>query len=414
MNEWKLLQVRMVNLNGSNYHVWKGKMEDLLYVKDYYLPAVLVLRNLRTKQMQNELFCIDRYGFKFEDEIQGLSSCTLPDTWETFRTSLFQLLCTKIQKKENKKKNYYNQKNKHKKDDDVMDSTKRMKRTLVRESDGFASHAVCLLLLGCLERKDVSYHSFTKSLDEHLRAYGHHLCLLEGSTRDHHPSSRYSVNDVFYSLMGESPECYAKAMEDEHKKEWFDAMQDEMKSLYTEQYRQLVVKGSVKERANGCKTAFFIGDLDKEIYNEHMKNMEELPNWKQDFEQILAIKTWGPAKTNPCNFDFSAIKAKKIAYFTMSNPLKKVLRSWIPANPGGAVSCNARLQKGVPCLQQSEYVAATEAAKNIVVDYSYDDNAFRYVDEAIAREKLKIVAIVIRRGEHHPSETVNGEIFVFS
>ncbi|GJW15791.1 putative RNA-directed DNA polymerase [Tanacetum coccineum] len=31
---------------------------------------------------------------------------------------------------------------------------------------------------------------------------------------------------------GGEPECYAEAMEDEHKKEWFDAMQDEMKSLY--------------------------------------------------------------------------------------------------------------------------------------------------------------------------------------
>ena len=29
----------MITLNGSNYHVWKGKMEDLLYVKDYYLPV---------------------------------------------------------------------------------------------------------------------------------------------------------------------------------------------------------------------------------------------------------------------------------------------------------------------------------------------------------------------------------------
>ena len=28
---------RMITLNGSNYHVWKGKTEDLLYVKDYYL-----------------------------------------------------------------------------------------------------------------------------------------------------------------------------------------------------------------------------------------------------------------------------------------------------------------------------------------------------------------------------------------
>jgi len=30
---------RMVTLNGSNYHIWKGKMEDLLYVKDFYLPV---------------------------------------------------------------------------------------------------------------------------------------------------------------------------------------------------------------------------------------------------------------------------------------------------------------------------------------------------------------------------------------
>ncbi|PWA95872.1 hypothetical protein CTI12_AA044980 [Artemisia annua] len=30
---------RMVSLNVSNYHVWKGKMEDFLYVKDYYLPV---------------------------------------------------------------------------------------------------------------------------------------------------------------------------------------------------------------------------------------------------------------------------------------------------------------------------------------------------------------------------------------
>ncbi|CAH1427640.1 unnamed protein product [Lactuca virosa] len=28
---------RIVNLNGSNYQVWRGKMEDLLYVKDYYM-----------------------------------------------------------------------------------------------------------------------------------------------------------------------------------------------------------------------------------------------------------------------------------------------------------------------------------------------------------------------------------------
>ena len=30
---------KMITLNSSNYHVWKGNMEDLLYVKDYYLPV---------------------------------------------------------------------------------------------------------------------------------------------------------------------------------------------------------------------------------------------------------------------------------------------------------------------------------------------------------------------------------------
>ena len=30
---------RIITLNGSIYHVWKGKMEDLLYVNDYYLSV---------------------------------------------------------------------------------------------------------------------------------------------------------------------------------------------------------------------------------------------------------------------------------------------------------------------------------------------------------------------------------------
>ncbi|GJX61598.1 putative RNA-directed DNA polymerase [Tanacetum coccineum] len=55
---------------------------------------------------------------------------------------------------------------------------------------------------------------------------------LRRSTRDHHPSTRYSANEYVLVTDGGEPECYAEAMEDEHKKEWFDAMQDEMKSLY--------------------------------------------------------------------------------------------------------------------------------------------------------------------------------------
>ncbi|GJZ46052.1 putative RNA-directed DNA polymerase [Tanacetum coccineum] len=77
---------RMVSLNGSNYHVWKGKMEDLLYVKDYYLPV------FTTEKPEN----------KTDAE------------WTILHRQL---------KKENKKKNYNNQKNKHKKDNDDDDNT---------------------------------------------------------------------------------------------------------------------------------------------------------------------------------------------------------------------------------------------------------------------------------------------------
>ncbi|GKF36466.1 hypothetical protein Tco_0113224, partial [Tanacetum coccineum] len=234
---------RMINLNGSNYHVWKGKMEDLLYVKDYYLPVfntekpknktdaewtILhrkvygyirqwvddnVLNHIceethaRTlwkkleqlyarKTGNNKLFLIKQMmrlkytdgspvtdhlnvfvqgiinqlagmGIKFEDEIQGLWLLgTLPDTWETFRTSLSNsapdgsdvlvierwgrsqsrgpsnrgnhrsssskgkfadvghtMKFYRQLRKENKKKNYNNQKKKHKKDDDGDDNT---------------------------------------------------------------------------------------------------------------------------------------------------------------------------------------------------------------------------------------------------------------------------------------------------
>ncbi|GJX81204.1 putative RNA-directed DNA polymerase [Tanacetum coccineum] len=55
---------------------------------------------------------------------------------------------------------------------------------------------------------------------------------LRRSTRDHHPSTRYSVNEYVLLTDGGEPEYYAEAMEDKHKKEWFDAMQDEIKSLY--------------------------------------------------------------------------------------------------------------------------------------------------------------------------------------
>ena len=32
---------KMVCLNGSNYHIWKGKMKDLLFVKKMHLPVFI-------------------------------------------------------------------------------------------------------------------------------------------------------------------------------------------------------------------------------------------------------------------------------------------------------------------------------------------------------------------------------------
>ena len=29
---------RMVSLNGSNFHIWKGKMENLCFAKQFHLP----------------------------------------------------------------------------------------------------------------------------------------------------------------------------------------------------------------------------------------------------------------------------------------------------------------------------------------------------------------------------------------
>ncbi|GJX38415.1 putative RNA-directed DNA polymerase [Tanacetum coccineum] len=56
--------------------------------------------------------------------------------------------------------------------------------------------------------------------------------LLRRSTRDHYPSIRYSAHEYVLLSDGGKPKCYAEAMEDEHKKEWFEAVEDEMNSLH--------------------------------------------------------------------------------------------------------------------------------------------------------------------------------------
>ncbi|GJT73746.1 retrovirus-related pol polyprotein from transposon TNT 1-94, partial [Tanacetum coccineum] len=136
------------------------------------------------------------------------------------------------------------------------------------------------------------------------------------TTKDHHPSTRYSANEYVLLTDGGEPECYAEAMEDEHKKEWFDAMQDEMKSLLKSILLDRVLKmGSIRVvlglaasldlevEQMDVKTAFLHGDLDKEIYMEQpedwsAKKLEELPiaQLKRDLSKFFSMKDLGPAK----------------------------------------------------------------------------------------------------------------------
>ena len=130
---------RMITLNVVNYVIWKGKMEDLLYVKNFYKPVFTTVKpdnitdeewNLLHRQvcgfirqwvddnvLNNKMFLIKQMlslkyhdgsrmtdhlnnfqgimnqlsamGIKFDEEIQGLLLLgSIPDSQETFRTSL--------------------------------------------------------------------------------------------------------------------------------------------------------------------------------------------------------------------------------------------------------------------------------------------------------------------------------------
>ncbi|RVW79299.1 Retrovirus-related Pol polyprotein from transposon TNT 1-94 [Vitis vinifera] len=63
---------------------------------------------------------------------------------------------------------------------------------------------------------------------------------LRRSTRDRHPSTRYSVDDYVLLTDGGEPESYVEAMKEENKMKWVDAMRDEMESLHENHSFELV------------------------------------------------------------------------------------------------------------------------------------------------------------------------------
>ncbi|GKB58406.1 retrovirus-related pol polyprotein from transposon TNT 1-94 [Tanacetum coccineum] len=133
------LEENIVNFEGDDLqdHPQKGliklmKMNNNWELADLPIGRKAIGYKLVFKSSISLMMRLRGMGIKFEDEIQGLWLLgTLPDTWETFRTSLSDSapdgghtmkFCRQL-KKENKKKNYNNQKNKHKKDDDGDDNT---------------------------------------------------------------------------------------------------------------------------------------------------------------------------------------------------------------------------------------------------------------------------------------------------
>ncbi|RDX97970.1 hypothetical protein CR513_19187, partial [Mucuna pruriens] len=110
---WRIMEGntnRMVSLNGTNYHLWKGKMKNLLFVKKMHLPVFAAqktefmfdeewINSLKFKEgislsdhLNEFQWIIDQMSgmsIKFEDEILGLLLLnSLPESWETFKVSI--------------------------------------------------------------------------------------------------------------------------------------------------------------------------------------------------------------------------------------------------------------------------------------------------------------------------------------
>ncbi|GJX84109.1 putative RNA-directed DNA polymerase [Tanacetum coccineum] len=143
------------------------------------------------------------------------------------------------------------------------------------------------------------------------------------STRDHHPSTRYSANEYVFLTDGGEPECYAEAMEDEHKKEW-------------------------------------LTDKDYPSSKKNIEKMDKVPYASAVGSLMYAMVCTRPDLAN---------KVGVVSRF-LSNPGKKHWEAvkWIFRYlRGGAVSWQSRLQKCVALsTTKAEYMAATEACKELL------------------------------------------------
>jgi Reverse transcriptase (RNA-dependent DNA polymerase) len=63
---------------------------------------------------------------------------------------------------------------------------------------------------------------------------------LRRSTRNRRANTKYFTNEFILLVDNSEPECFEEALESEHKNEWLEAMQNEMKSLHENNTFELV------------------------------------------------------------------------------------------------------------------------------------------------------------------------------
>ncbi len=81
------MHIRMISLNGLNYQAWKGKMKDLLYVKDYYKPVFLETKPEDKTEDEWRIAHLQACGFirQWVDDNVLNHICDVEDAWSLWK-----------------------------------------------------------------------------------------------------------------------------------------------------------------------------------------------------------------------------------------------------------------------------------------------------------------------------------------